>query len=319
MNTADNGALMAALRERLTKWFLMRFLHQARRSLARDPSPARMRLDMERFERRMLRHGIDPLAAPIDLGHFTAGWVVPEARDEGRIILYLHGGGFIAESPKLHGKLLERMARKAGGRGFYVSYRLAPEHPYPAGTDDCLAAYRYLLAEGIDPARIVIAGDSAGGNLTLVTAMRARDSGLPLPAALVMMSPVLDSGFSGDSVRRNDGLDPLFRSSVLEAFAGYYVPVERRQEPYVSPLAGDLAGLPPMLVLVGSSEILLDDSVRLACRADNVDLQVWHAMPHVFPAMPGLAEAGQAIDVMAGFIRAHVASSANTATPLRGG
>jgi acetyl esterase/lipase len=305
---------MAALRERLTKWFLMRFLHQARRSLAKDPSPARMRLDMQRFERRMLRHGSDPLAAPIDLGPFTGGWLEPGSGDEGRVILYLHGGGFIAESPKVHGRLLERMARKAGARGFYVSYRLAPEHPYPAGTDDCLAAYRYLLAQGIDPACIVIAGDSAGGNLTLVTAMRARDDGLPLPAALVMMSPVLDASFSGDSVRRNDGVDPLFRSSVLEAFAGYYVPSERRQEPYVSPLAGDLTGLPPMLVLVGSSELLLDDSVRLAGRATDVTLQVWHGMPHVFPAMPGLAEAGQAIDAMADFMRRHAAPAANTTT-----
>jgi acetyl esterase/lipase len=310
---------MTGLRERLTKWFLMRFLHQARRSLAKDPSPGRMRLDMERFERHMLRDGINPLASPIDLGHFTAGWVEPEARDEGRVILYLHGGGFIAESPKVHGKLLKRIARKAGARGFYVSYRLAPEHPYPAGTDDCLAAYRYLLAEGIDPARIVIAGDSAGGNLALVTAMRARDDGLPLPAALVLMSPVLDASFSGDSVRRNDGLDPLFRSSVLEAFAGYYAPAERREEAYVSPLAGDLAGLPPMLVLVGSSEILLDDSVRLASRAGRVTLQVWHAMPHVFPAMPGLVEAGQAIDAMADFIRRHARPAANTATALHGG
>jgi len=308
---------MTALRERVTKWFLMRFLHQARRTLARDPSPVRMRLDMERFERRMLRHGIDPLGAPIELGQFRAGWVVPEAPDEGRVILYLHGGAFIAESPKVHGKLLERIARRAGARGFYVSYRLAPEHPYPAGTDDCLAAYRYLLDQGIDPARIVIAGDSAGGNLTLVTAMRARDDGLPPPAALILMSPVLDATFSGDSVRRNDGLDPLFRTSVLEAFAGHYVPRERRQEAYVSPLAGDLSGLPPILALVGSSELLLDDSVRLASRADDVTLQVWHAMPHVFPAMPGLPEAGQAIDVMAGFVRRHAVPAANTATGLR--
>ena len=307
---------MPTVRERLNRWFLMRFLQQARRSLAKDPSPARMRQDLERFERHMLRHAADPMAAPIALGKFAAGWVETGSHDEGRVILYLHGGGFIAESAKVHGTLLARMARQAGGRGFYVSYRLAPEHPYPAGTDDCLAAYRHLLAAGIDPARIVIAGDSAGGNLTLVTAMRARDDGLPLPAALVLMSPVLDATFSGDSVRRNDGLDPLFRASILKSFADYYVPAERRQEPYVSPLAGDLNGLPPMLVMVGSSEILLDDSVRLAGRVGNVTLQVWHGMPHVFPAMPGLPEAGQAIDAMAAFIRLHTAptTAGNTAT-----
>jgi monoterpene epsilon-lactone hydrolase len=305
---------MISLRRRLKKWFLMRFLHQVRRSLARDPTPERMRRDLERFEQRILRHGSDPLATPIDLGDCTAGWVETASADEGRVILYLHGGAFIAESAKVHGRLLERLARKAGARGFYVSYRLAPEHPYPAGTDDCLAAYRYLLAQGVDPQRIVIAGDSAGGNLTIVTAMRARDAGLPLPAALVLMSPVLDASFSGESIARNEGLDPLFRRSVLESLANYYVPAQRRGEPYVSPLAGDLTGLPPMLVQVGSSELMLDDSVRLASRADNVTLQVWHDMPHVFPAMPGLVEAARAIDAMGVFIRRHAVPAANSAT-----
>ena len=312
---------MPTVRERLSRWLLMRFLHQARRSLARDPSPARMRKDLERFEQRMLRHAVDPLLAPVDLGTCKGGWLGPDADGEGRVILYLHGGAFIAESPRVHGALLAQIARAAGGRGFYVSYRLAPEHPYPAGTDDCLAAYRHLLAAGIDPARMVIAGDSAGGNLALVTAMRARDDGMPLPAALVLMSPVLDATFTGDSVQRNDGLDPLFRGSILRSFADYYVPAERRREPYVSPLAGDLTGLPPILAMVGSSELLLDDSVRLAARAGNVTLQVWHGMPHVFPAMPGLPEAGQAIDAMARFIRLHAvpAAAGNTATTSHGG
>jgi acetyl esterase/lipase len=288
----------------------MRFLHQVRRGLVRDPSPARMRRDLERFERRMLRKAVDPLHAPVSLGHCSGGWLDPPARDEGRVILYLHGGAFIAESRKVHGALLGRIGTLAGARSFYLSYRLAPEHPYPAATDDCLDAYRYLLAQGIDPARIVIAGDSAGGNLTLVTAMRCRDEGLAQPAALVLMSPVLDATFSGDSIRRNDGLDPLFRASIVNDFAGYYVPEARRREPYVSPLFGDLSRLPPMLVLVGSSEILLDDSVRLASRAPGVTLQVWHGMPHVFPAMPGLAESGQAIAGIAAYIRQHAAGTA---------
>lgn len=312
---------MPTIRQRMTRWFLMRFLHQVRRALVRDPSPARMRRDLDRFERRMLRNAVDPLRAPVSLGSCVGGWLAPDGRDEGRVILYLHGGAFIAESPKVHGTLLARIADLSGARGFYVSYRLAPEHPYPAAPDDCLAAYRYLLGQGIDPSRVVIAGDSAGGNLTLVTAMRARDEGLPLPAALVLLSPVLDATFSGESIKRNDGLDPLFRSSIVSDFADYYVPVQRRQDPYVSPLSGDLTGLPPMLAIVGSSEILLDDSVRLAGRAASVTLQVWHDMPHVFPAMPGLAQAGQAIDGIAAFIRLRASGEAagNTGITPDGG
>lgn len=276
---------------------------------------------MANFDKLMAGRGRYALSAPVDLGTCSGAWLDAGGADAGRVVLYLHGGAFIAESPRVHGTLLAQIARAAGARGFYVSYRLAPEHPYPAGTDDCLAAYRHLLAVGIEPARMVIAGDSAGGNLALVTAMRARDDGMPLPAALVLMSPVLDATFTGDSVQRNDGLDPLFRGSILRSFADYYVPAERRQEPYVSPLAGDLTGLPPILVMVGSSELLLDDSVRLAGRAGNVTLQVWHGMPHVFPAMPGLPEAGQAIDAMARFIRMHAAPAAagNTATTPHGG
>ena len=305
---------MPTIRQRLLKWSLRSFLHHARRKLARDPSPARIRRDMARFDRLMARSGLYSLSAPVAVGHCSAQWLNAGGEDEGRVILYLHGGAFVAESPRAHCGMLARICRRAAAQAFYVGYRLAPEHPFPAATDDCLAAYRHLLEEGVDPSRIVIAGDSAGGNLTLVTALRARESGLPLPAALVMMSPVLDASFSGESVRRNDGLDPLFRSSIIERLAPYYVSEELRRHPWVSPLDADLAGLSPSLVIVGSSEILLDDSVRFATRARNVTLQVWHDMPHVFPAMHGLAEADAAIGVMGDFIARHAAkgTAANT-------
>jgi len=303
------------IRQRLLKWSLTRFLHRARRSLLRDPSPARIRRDMARFDRIMARSGLYALSAPIAVGRCNAQWLDAGPRDQGRVILYLHGGAFVAESPRAHCAMLARICSRAGARAFYVSYRLAPEHPFPAATDDCMAAYRHLLAERVDPARIVIAGDSAGGNLTLVTALRLREAGLPLPAALVMMSPVLDASFSGESIRRNDGLDPLFRSSIVERLAPYYVTEAQKRHPWVSPLEADLAGLPPSLVIVGSSEILLDDSVRFATRAGNATLQVWHDMPHVFPAMHGLAEAEAAIDAMGAFVARHAATgtAANTA------
>lgn len=243
-------------------------------------------------------------SAPVALPNCLAHWVEPSG-GHGRVILFLHGGAFVAAAPNAHGLLLEKLCEAAGARGFYVDYRLAPEHPYPAAGQDCLDAYRHLLEAGVPPAGIVIAGDSAGGNLTLATALRARDAGLPLPAALVMISPVLDATFSGASVRRNDGLDPLFRASVFEALANGYVPQELARDAYVSPLFADHEGLPPALVLVGSSELLLDDAVRFAQRARGVTLEVWHGMPHVFPAMHGLAEAEEAIRGMAEFVRRH--------------
>lgn len=249
---------------------------------------------------------------PVDLGTCSALWIDAGSADGVRVVLYLHGGAFVGESPGAHCAMLARICRRSGARGFYVGYRLAPEHPYPAATDDCLAAYRHLLAQGVDASRIVIAGDSAGGNLALVTAMRARDTGLPSPASLVLMSAVLDATFSGDSMRRNDGIDPLFRASIVEPLAAAYVPDDLRGHPYVSPLAGDLSGLPPILALVGSSEVLLDDTLRLASRGADVEVQVWHDMPHVFPIMHRLSESGAAIDGIAAFIARRAGAAANT-------
>lgn len=273
---------------------------------------------MARFERLMAGSGRYSTSAPVDLGTCTAVWVDAGARDSGRVVLYLHGGAFIGESPGAHCAMLARICSRCAARGFYVNYRLAPEHPYPAATDDCLAAYRHLLGQGIAASQIVIAGDSAGGNLALVTAMRARDSGLPLPAGLVLLSAVLDATFSGHSTRRNDGIDPLFRAAILEPLAAAYVSVEKRSHPYVSPLAGDLSGLPPVLALVGSSEILLDDTLRLAAQGRAVEAQVWHDMPHVFPIMHRLPESGEAIEAIAAFVARHASdgAAANTGPPV---
>jgi len=285
----------------------MRFLKVVRRRLARDPTPSRVRRDMASFDRRIRPALPYRLSPPVDLGSCSGYWLdaAVEAEEGCPVILFLHGGAFVGSAPNTHQLMLAKLCRASASRGFYVDYRLAPEHPYPAASDDCLEAYHHLLAQGIRPGRILIAGDSAGGNLTIVTAMRARDMAMPLPAALIALSPVLDATFSGESMRRNDGIDPLFRASIVHTMADYYVPEALRRDPCVSPLFGDLAGLPPSLVLVGSSEILLDDSIRFAVRAGNVTLQVWHDMPHVFPVMHGLVEAEQAIEVMGRFVRRH--------------
>lgn len=305
------------LRQRLIRWSLLRFLRVARRRLARDPSPERIRRDMAQFDRRVRKAVPYAVSPAVDLGTCQAYWIDAAGGDAARTVLYLHGGAFIGAAHNAHQLMLAKLCRQCDARGLYVDYRLAPEHRYPAAPDDCLGAYRFLLEQGVDPARTIIAGDSAGGNLTIVTAMRIRDLGLPLPAALVALSPVLDATFSGESMRRNDGLDLLFRASIVEGLADCYVAEGLRREPYVSPLFGDLTGLPPSLVLVGSSEILLDDSLRFACLARNVSLQVWHGMPHVFPVMHGLPEAEQAIEGMARFVREYTVTvpAANTSLP----
>lgn len=303
---------MRSLRQRLHKWFLTRFLHRVRRGLERDPTPARVRRDMASFDRYMA--GKVPLLAsdPVDLGDCEAVWIDALAGDAGRVILYLHGGAFVGEAHHTHQALLAKLCRRAAARGLYVVYRLAPEHPYPAAADDCLSAYRHLLGLGLEAGRIVIVGDSAGGNLALSTAMRLRDLGEPLPAALVLLSPALDATLSGDSMHRNDGQDPMFRRVSLERLAEGYVTREQCLDPYVSPLFGSVDGLPPTLVLVGSSELLLDDALRWAARARDVTVQVWHDMPHVWPALHGLAESEQAVAVAGDFIVRHTPAPAIT-------
>lgn len=296
---------MRSLRQRLVKRLLTWFLHGVRRGLSRDPTPQRIRRDMSRFDRRMEGKVAHRDSSAVSVGHCEGVWIDTRESETDRVVLYLHGGAFVAESPHTHRALLAKLCQRAKARGFYLSYRLAPEHPYPAASDDCLDAYRFLLGNGVDPACLVIAGDSAGGNLTIGTAMRVRDLGLPLPAALVVLSPVLDATLSGDSMQRNDGLDPLFRRASLASLADTYVTPERRTEPLVSPLFGNLEGLPPTLAMVGSSELLLDDSVRYAARARDVTLQVWHDMPHAWPAYHGLAEAEEASAVIAAFVMQH--------------
>jgi hypothetical protein len=185
-----------------------------------------------------------------------------------------------------------------------LSYRLSPEHRYPAALDDCIAAYRWLLEQGFDASRILIAGDSAGGNLTLALLLRTRDEALPRPAGAVALSPVADFTFSGDSVRRNDGVDDMFSADMMDALVPVYLADrELRTHPHVSPVFGDYTDLPPLLLVVGSTELLLDDSVRVAHRCPSAQLLVWNGMPHVFPGFDFLPEAREATLRIGRFMR----------------
>jgi acetyl esterase/lipase len=291
------------MREALERWAIKRVLNVARAALGRDPTPGRVRALVTRTAPLLARREDYEASASFAVGEASARWVQPSGGASGAVILYLHGGGFIAESRAVHDPFLAALCREAGGRGLMVDYRLAPEHPFPAALEDCFAAWEFLLSTGVDPGRIVIAGDSAGGNLVVNTAMRARDDGLPQPAALVLMSPLLDLSFNGGSMRRNDGLDPMFRASSVRALQAYYGTGLDPADARLSPLFGRLSGLPPSLVLVGSSELLLDDAVRFGARVPGARVDVWHDLPHVFPVYRGLSAGDRAIREMAAFIR----------------
>jgi len=300
---------MTGMRAAMRRLVIRGLLQFARSAIARDPTPARFRQVLAHAAPLLARRESFESSAPIDVGACRAWWIEPSGVAAGSVILYLHGGAFVAKSRALHDPLLAAIGRAGGARGLMVDYRLAPEQSFPAALDDCHAAWNFLLSSGIDPGRIVIAGDSAGGNLAVVTAMRARDEGMPQAAGLVLLSPVLDLTFSGASIQRNDGLDPLFRASSVNALEPYYGAGVDPRDPRLSPLFGDLAGLPPALLVVGSSELLLDDSVRYAARVPESTLRIWHDMPHVFPAMRGLAAGDRAIREIGEFIRERTAAA----------
>ncbi len=242
--------------------------------------------------------------------HVPVEWLdVPQSRPD-RIFLYFHGGAFTLRLPKLQTAMVARWCRALGARALMPRYRLAPEHPFPAGTDDCLAVYRWLLDHCGNASQIVIAGDSAGGNLSLVTLLRARDAELPLPSAAVALSPAVDFSASGRSAVVNEAADPLFTLPMLRWLGELYLTEpDLYLSPHVSPLIGDFTGLPPLLFQVGGSEMLLDDSTRAAAKAHaagvRVQLDVFDGMPHVFQAIPQLAESAIADASLFSFLSQH--------------
>ncbi len=234
-------------------------------------------------------------------------WIrVPESREE-RVVLYLHGGGYVLGSVATHRDLISRIARAAGARCLAIDYRLAPEHPFPAAPDDCLRAYRWLLASGVAPTRLVIAGDSAGGGLALATLLALRDAGDPLPAAAVCLSPWADLEGTGDSARSGAVDDPLIPVEGLIGMGQLYLAGANARDPRASPLYGDYRGLPPLLIQVGTREVLLDDARRVAERARaagvNVHLECEEGLIHVWPLFgAGVPESREAVERIGAFV-----------------
>ncbi|TEB05987.1 Monoterpene epsilon-lactone hydrolase [Pelotomaculum schinkii] len=225
---------------------------------------------------------------------------VPEGGKQ--VILYFHGGGLYCGDCATYRNLAAFISRASGVRVLLVEYRLAPEHKYPAANDDCLAAYRWLLENGIPAKDIIIGGDSAGGALTVMTLLSLRDAGAPLPAAAFMFSPWTDLvNFDGESYTSRAELDPVTHLKGSQMAASFYIDHLTVKPPILSPINQDLSGLPALFIQVGDHEALLSDSTRLAERAkkDGVDvtLEIWDNMWHVFQSLAAvLSEAKQAID-----------------------
>jgi epsilon-lactone hydrolase len=226
-----------------------------------------------------------------------------------RIVLHLHGGAYVMGSPRTHRGLAAALSRTAHAQVLLPEYRLAPEDLHPAAVDDALAVYRWLLEDrGYPASRIAVSGDSAGGGLGLAMMFAARDQGLPLPACYVGLSPWVDLAGTGDSLRELDGIDPWLSADLIGPAARAYAGTTALDDPMVSPLYGDLSGLPPMLVHVGSDEILLDDAVRLVERARSAGVDAslgnFDGLWHVFQAFP-LPESRTSLREIGAFVRRH--------------
>lgn len=250
-------------------------------------------------------------------GGRPALWIRTPAVREDRTVLYLHGGGYAMGSAHAYRDLTSRIGRAAGARVLVPDYRLAPEHPFPAAVEDAVASYRWLLAQGALPDRIVIAGDSAGGGLTLATLVALRDRGDPLPAAGVCASPWVDMEGTGASMNSRAAVDPLMERAAVQQMAALYLAGADPRSPLAAPLHADLAGLPALLIQVGECETLLDDAVRVAARARaagvEVTLEEVEGMPYVWHFFASLLpEARDAIGRIDDFVREHTADRTPT-------
>jgi len=238
-------------------------------------------------------------------------WITPPDAKRGAVF-YIHGGGYVACSPSTHRPITATLAKLCRRRVFAADYRLAPEHRYPAALDDCAAAYGWLLESGLDAGSITLVGDSAGGGLVLGVLLRARDAGLAMPACAVCISPWTDLAGTGASLEGNDGRCAMFRPENITDFAAAYLGGQPATDPYASPVFADLAGLPPMLVQVGSTELLLDDARRVhekvvaaggESRLEIFDdvAHCWHMMAGVIPeATAALRQAADFVERYAG-------------------
>jgi len=248
-------------------------------------------------------------------GGVPGEWFLPQDAVDGRVLLYLHGGGYAIGSTESHAGLIGEIAKACRARTLAINYRLAPEHPFPAAVEDAVAAYEWLLQERTEPGGLLVAGDSAGGGLVLSLLVALRDAGRPLPAGAICISPWTDLAATGESMETRGRIDPMLRPQGVRIFAHLYCGHGDLKTPLASPLYADLRGLPPLLLHVGDWEILLDDATRLAARAReagvDVTLTVYPEMLHVWHLFHGILDEGrEAIAEIATWAEGTLAGSA---------
>ncbi len=253
----------------------------------------------------------DVLVSEVTAGRVPAHWLGALGADAGRVLLYLHGGGYELGSLRSHGELAARLGQASGMRVLFPEYRLAPEHPFPAAIDDVVAAWRWLRSDQDLAARsMAVAGDSAGGGLAVALLVALRDAGEALPAAAALMSPTVDLTSSGVSMTERAEQDPISTPAMLGQFASDYLAGANPKTPLASPLFASLYGLPPLLVQVGTADLLLSDSERLATTAAeagvDVTLDIGEGLPHVYQLLLGTPEAADATEQTGKFLQARV-------------
>jgi len=316
---------MTTLKSKMIIWTLRnRHLMQGRLTPERvtfDTDTLKLRKQLEDGGKRFGKLAEGVHVAPVSIPGLAEGcaaeWIYPQGAPDRPgpatpAIFYTHGGGYISGSCEGHRVHVTRFVKASGIGALLFDYRLAPEHPFPAAVEDTLAAYRWLLAQGVDPARTVIAGESAGGGLCLAALLAMRDSGLALPAAGVAISPWLDLTCSAEAYTRNARRDISTLGS-WEVWSQYYIGDNDPRHPWISPVYGDLGGLPPLLIEVGDYEIMVDAARRVADTAQaagvEMHLRVWPGMVHCFPLLAGMfKEADQAWEEVIAFIRKHAAA-----------
>jgi monoterpene epsilon-lactone hydrolase len=295
-------SLRAELTRLGARWFIRKHLHV----------PAEQsRRELHGMERLTPRPPPGTMTTRLDAGGVPADSIVVPASQPDRHVLYLHGGAYRAGAPSNYRHFTWRIAALVRATVLAIDYRLAPEHPFPAAVEDAISAYRWLLADGARSSNCLVMGDSAGGGLALAMVLKARDDGLPLPAACVAISPWTDLALTGASLRRHARSDPMLNADHLPVFAADYLGGADPRNPYASPLYGNLADFPPTLFHVGGDEILRDDTVRmherlLLARRPS-ELEIWPRMPHVWHLfVPMLPEAHRALADIERFALRHL-------------
>lgn len=302
---------MISWRARVIRRITSRFVKGIDTSTVDQAHVADMRARLDKIA-RFLKRAFGVAVEATTVNGLYAEWLRPKKAANNKVLLYLHGGAYLVGSCRTHRQLVSHIARAAGINALVPEYRLAPEHPFPAAIEDAIAVYGWLLASGYDSADIFIAGDSAGGGLTVATLLSLRHAGMPMPAAVVLLSPFLDITASGESAITRADQDPWFDAKDVHIVADNYCGAGADlKNPLISPVFANVAGLPPALIQVGDDEILLSDSTRFADKMKDagldVEIEIWPEMWHVFQLFIGkMPESRRAINRIGEYMRARM-------------